>query len=653
MFSQQIIAKNRARVEAQLGLELKEYSLSEVEEWGYRLRGLTDLGTLDEEAQRYVVNELHMSKLSFRYWAARYCTIMGVDKQHTTFRNLWPSQEKLLLSIANEEEKRKKIKIVLLKSRQIGGTAIGVSILAHMAFFTPNTQGISASDHPDNTLNVLWHPMMRIYENLPWWMRPLMDARPKAQNLHFPDISCDIVYGSGNQKTTLGQGMTVDIAHLTEVSSWIPECTIGIDSDLMPAFDSSEKHHSFLLLESTGAGARGNWFHDQFDAASRGLSAFKPVFIAWYLRPGWSQSAEGVTMEEETLSMAERVKTETGIELSKGQLSWWQQTKNDKKAKDLLEVFYQEHPSTVDEAFQTGLRSVFSIEARARTRDGLKKPIIVYDFEPRSKKWILLDVDDWLNLEREDKYEWKLIIWEGPRAGSIYVVGVDASYGITGGDNAAVEVLRVGTVKEPDEQVAEWAGPCDPLTLADVCWKVGHYYRDKVQQYPAMMAIEVNPGSPGIVTQTELMRKQYPHFYVWRRPLRIDGRVTREVGWMTNRSTRPLLTERGVNAVKKKDLLINSVPFVGEMGSFVDHGRPGERHYEHASGYHDDRIIALFIAHEVAHADDMASVADQRRRFVAQKKEPVKEAVQFSQLGLTWEEAMEKWEKQVDLDGLL
>ncbi len=124
-------------------------------------------------------------------------------------------------------------------------------------------------------------------------------------------------------------------------------------------------------------------------------------------------------------------------------------------------------------------------------------------------------------------------------------------------------------------------------------------------------------------------------------------RQSREVGWWTTPATRPLITERGVHAIRNGDLLINSVGFCKEMGSYVDRGKLGQRKYEHADGYHDDRIMALYIALEVSHMDDMANMSDERRKTQEQRKQPAGKVVQWQELGLTWEEAMVKWEDQM------
>ncbi len=650
-------------------MPLREFSLPEVEEMEWRMKDVewTEEGapsrSLTGEEQEYIFHSLQLSRLSFDYWIRRYCKIL-TDQKRMEALIPWPSQVKILEKFAIiekrqlEREGEAKMKAILLKSRQIGGTVIGEALVGHMCFLNPRTQGIIASDHPDNSLK-LWQVFTRIYDHLPGWMRPHREAKVKATNLHFDRMMSDVVVGSGNQKTTLGQGMNVDAVHLTEVSTW--EHPGYIDEDLLPAFDSSHKDHSLCILESTGSGAKGNWFHDEFRSAQQGTSLFDPIFIAWYDRPGWRMSAEGIIMGEETLAMAERVKREMGLTLDKEQLSFWQQRKVAAGAKDQLEIFYQEFPSTIEEAFQTGLRSAFSITVRSRVRDECRVPLGVYDVNFMNKKLREVAsgpeaVREWLKDPSSSKSDNRLIIWEDAIPGHVYLLGVDVSYGLEGGDSSAVEVLRIGNRDREDEQVAEWRGNISPLDVATVVEILGKMYADPIDKLEAMVAVEVNPGSPGIVTQTELMRRGYPHFYTWSRPDRLGVQKTKTIGWWTTPSTKPLITEGGVEGIKKGHLLINSPFFVEEMGTFVNVDgvqrdgtyRPsGRRNYSHAPGYHDDRIIALFIAFHIAHAQDTRSVAEDRRRVAELSAIPKSPSREFISLGLSWEEAMEQWERDV------
>lgn len=661
MYHPRVVSETRDRLSKHLGVELRDYSLTEVQDYAFEYRDVAwpagevaeTLQGLPEEYQRYVVNELNLCKVDFRYWATRYCYILADDKRTVPMAELWPSQERLL-SVVGEEELEQylkgmppKVKVALLKSRQIGGTVLSEALGAHMIFLQPNAQGVIGSDHPDNTLK-LWQTLLRMYDLLPGWMKPIRDAKPKAQNLHFPELDSDIVYGSGNQRTTLGQGMTVDFAHISEVSTW--QYPSYLDEDLMWAFDSSRKHHTLCVLESTAAGGMGNWFHDVYKAAEAGKNDYRSVFIAWYDRPSWSTDATGVTLDKETLKLQKRLSGE-GHDLTKGQLAFWQKKRVAAESEFKLEIFYQEFPCFPDEAFQSGFKAAVPLEIRASLRRKCKPPKDVYQFSEATKKLREIDAEEWWRSTDPEKWDKKFVVWERKHGGSTYVLGVDASHGIEGGDSAAIEVLRVGDRFKPDEQVAEFCGNVSPLVLADMAEVAGRVFCD-YDGYPGQLAIEVNPGSPGIVTQTELLRRGYPNFYRWKRPLRADGKASMEVGWWTTPGTRPLLTERGTEALKKEQVWINSTQFVSELDTYVNTGLDRERgvnrkFLEAAPGYHDDRIMAFFIALEVSHADDLVNMVDERKKIFEQRNAPADEVTQFQMILKPWDELMDEWEAKV------
>lgn len=672
MYSRKIINLQRSKLERALGFGLREYSPAEIEDFSYRMRkvewepGQTEatIRSLPEDCQEYIFNEYHLCKLDFEYWCSRYAKVIS-DKGTAVAIKPWPSQRELLHRLAMSEEKQwietgvpeVKIPIILLKSRQVGGTVMSEALIAHLTLFSTNTRSIIASDHPDNSLK-LFRVFTTILDKLPGWMKPVLDARVKANNIHFSELESDVIVGSGNQKTTLGQGMTVDAAHLTEVSTWNEENCHAIDADLRPAFASSRKHHSLLIFESTGAGAKGNWFHDQFQAAREGRSQFDHLFVGWFMCPDkWARKADGITFSEETMNMAIRVERESGVVLSKEQMAWWQTEKQDYESRGKLEVFYQEYPSTPQEAFQTGLRSVFTLDTRMRIRDACKAPQAVYEVDlatTSDKRLRNVSVGDWLRSDDPSKAEGKLIIWEQPQRGFLYVVGVDASYGIDGGDPACVQVLRVGNKWLPDEQVAEYWGMISPMDLCTPVELVGKIYTDKIDGMPAKLAIEVNPGAPGGTTQAELLKRGYPNFYRWRSPRVAGGPMDMRVGWETNMSTRNQLVDRGVDAVKKRELIINSPFFVDEMDSFTTtYTQAGSRKVEHAPGYHDDRIFALFIAFYVSHEGDMSFIADERRRMWEMMDAPPEKVQQLQNVmatcapGQDWDYFMAEWENNL------
>jgi hypothetical protein len=208
----------------------------------------------------------------------------------------------------------------------------------------------------------------------------------------------------------------------------------------------------------------------------------------------------------------------------------------------------------------------------------------------------------------------------------------------------------VGNKNWGDEQVAEWTGSLSPFELAKVAKIIGEIYKDRSLGLEALMACETNPGSPSLFTQIELQRMGYINFYTWQRPLKSGIGTTTEYGFHTTPSSRPLLTERFEEYIKKGYLKVNSPPLVEEMRSFVNtHAHLGKKHAEHAAGYHDDRIFALAIALYAAHDGDMQNLAEERRKDGERKKNPVEQHIQFNSTGLSWDECNSKWEESLGL----
>src|SRR3990172_5054044 len=326
MFHPKIVEEARLKLERELHLELPYWSYQQIQQFTLRLREAFDpdgkaLRTLDQEEEYFITSARLLAQIDFRFFLTRFCLILTDTKRLEPIVP-WPSQEKVLKVLAEEELRQRefgsiKIPVALLKSRQVGGTVIGEALVAHAVFLNPQTQGLIASDHVDTSLN-LYRVLTRMYDTMPPWFRPRIDGRVKGTHLHFPDIDSDVLVGAGNQKTTMGQGMNLDVCHLTELSTW--EYSSAIDEDLMPAFNSSRKHHSVILMESTGAGAKGNWFYEHFMAAWRKKTSFKAIFAAWYLRPNNRLRSEGFEFLPHTRDMAKRVEQETGEEIGRAHI---------------------------------------------------------------------------------------------------------------------------------------------------------------------------------------------------------------------------------------------------------------------------------------------------------------------------------------------
>ena len=197
----------------------------------------------------------------------------------------------------------------------------------------------------------------------------------------------------------------------------------------------------------------------------------------------------------------------------------------------------------------------------------------------------------------------RLLIWEEPDRNCQYVVGVDVATGV-GLTNSVAHVLRVGTMYEPFEQVAEFAcNFIDPHSFAPILQYIGHYYRSNVDEQDALMAIECN--NAGESTQYDLMTIYgYTNLYIWKVYDRAGNVLTNRLGWWTTPRTRRKIVLNGTRLLRTGMWHINSPWFIDEMADFVLLKGIGnammdsemEAAAKHKAGAMDDRLFAGFIA---------------------------------------------------------
>jgi len=217
-----------------------------------------------------------------------------------------------------------------------------------------------------------------------------------------------------------------------------------------------------------------------------------------------------------------------------------------------------------------------------------------------------------------------LAIWEHPRRRGPrrYVLGVDVADGL-GGDASCIQVVRVGTIDEPEEQVAEYASDqVEPSALAYIIQAIGQYYTDE-DRIEALVAIERTHHGLSTIDTLHL-HLGYTRQYLWEYFDAADPstRYANTFGWNTTPRTRPVLVDKlrsallTVDAVMGlPDLITHSPALHEELRDFQTSGALWEA--AAARGAHDDRVMALGIAHIVAwrmQAGEAEPLEDRRRR---------------------------------------
>lgn len=216
------------------------------------------------------------------------------------------------------------------------------------------------------------------------------------------------------------------------------------------------------------------------------------------------------------------------------------------------------------------------------------------------------------------------LIWEPPRKRGRhrYVLGVDVADGM-GGDRSCIQVLRVQTLDEPAEQVAEYlSDSVEPAAMAYVVQALGEYYRD-ADGVEAKAAIEYTHHGLSTIDTLHL-HLQYQNLYRWEFLDAADpnARFASVFGWHTTPRSRPVLVDKLRAALITidpvtglPDLITHSPRLHDELQDFQTQGALWEA--AAAKGAHDDTVMALAIANIVAwrmQAGESEPLEDRRRR---------------------------------------
>lgn len=255
-----------------------------------------------------------------------------------------------------------------------------------------------------------------------------------------------------------------------------------------------------------------------------------------------------------------------------------------------------------------------------------------------------------------------LQFWEHPRKRGPrrYIIGADVSDGI-GQDRSVAAVHRMGTLEEPEEQVALYVSDgVTPVQFAYVLDALMGLYPDE-DNFEAMAVVECN--NHGLSTQDTLqLHLGRVHFYRWEYLDAADPqrRYSTKVGWVTTPRTRPMLLDKLYEALTTKDpvtkctdLLIHSAILRAELADFQTEGALWEA--AASRGAHDDCVMATAIAHYVAwrlQGGEQEPLSERRARM---HQEKAARAAAGSSLGVKrdWRNTgctAEEWQAQVDPD---
>jgi phage terminase large subunit len=211
-----------------------------------------------------------------------------------------------------------------------------------------------------------------------------------------------------------------------------------------------------------------------------------------------------------------------------------------------------------------------------------KRGQFTFEYHKDNPNKILDETIQWVN---DDKGY--ISIYEDKKNRFPYVIGGDTAG--DGSDSFTAHVLDNITGK----QVASLMHQFDEDMYAEQIYCLGKYYNN------ALIGLETNFSTYPVKRLEQL---GYKRMYYRETEDSYTHKVQQKYGFRTDRVTRPLIIANLVKIVREESHLLNDIPTLNEMLTFVrnEKGKP-----EAQEGKHDDNIIGLAIAHYIRGQQDM------------------------------------------------
>jgi len=468
-----------------------------------------------------------------------------------------------------------------LKRRQVLFTWTMAGVALQEALFKKNSTTLISSANDQLAMDFLQNKVNFLLSNLPQWIQQPI-YRKNEHTLHFGtaeknEKGVEVILGNNSVIWAVPRGMHSVISR--QLTLWIAdEFALVPDSYTIAEYGKAalERAHGRWIIGSTGRGI-GNFFASQF------LRAYKKNDGEFAGRAFFFSAADDIDFDP---NVYEEKKRNSGSP----------------------ELFRENYPLTVDDAFQTSSFCVFDVDKL------MKRLEIIEDFSGRQTSKLLLDIGI-LTAERDktdfDKailntiawkstvshnldYQAEIRIYEKPQKNTTYVVGVDSCEGVAQGDYSCFQVLNALTHK----QAAVYHGRLNSDLAAEDCELLCHYYNDPI------VNIEKNSVGLAFISRFKQLYSKIHHPEQYDEI--IDKTNYQKFGTRTLGQSKWVFIGAGQEFIRDEVDNINDVSTIYELLNFVKEpdsvkvGADKEAKMEWADGLvekmHDDRVMAFLLA---------------------------------------------------------
>ena len=576
----------------------------------------------------------------FPYWAAKYAYIKRKGGGDDILFTLNRPQRRLVATLEEMRTARKPIRLIVLKARQWGAstciqlymswlqltykTGLNSLIIAHQRVATDEIKDMldrmlaryeveaeSGEREVESGKREVGRWKLKVESG-----KKMMVTRVGASGSAFriEARNCKIKVGTAERPDSC-RGGDYNLIHCSEVGLW-PASRQKTPEQIMRSATSGVLYHpdTLIVLESTANGT-GNFFHREYEAACRGESQFRALFVPWF---DIDQYSLPFSSNEERLNFADLLiagkdsDQATSDRRQPGSYLWWLWEKG-----ATLEAInwyvaerskYSDHgqmaaeyPSDDVEAFVHSGAAVFDryrVEAlRAECRVPPVSGEICGDkpsgeeslknvrFEPQENGALKM----WRDVERDDT----------ETITDRYLVAVDIGGRSALSDWSVIVVLDRKPMIQSGrpEIVAQWRGHTDFDLLAWNAARIATYYDN------ALLVIESNTletrdrdrAVEGDQSYSLLARlaDSYPNLYARAAPEDeiMRGRPLR-YGFHTNVSTKPMVISTLVQCVRDALYIERDELCLNE---YLTYERRQNGSYGALQGFHDDLLMTRAI----------------------------------------------------------
>lgn len=179
-------------------------------------------------------------------------------------------------------------------------------------------------------------------------------------------------------------------------------------------------------------------------------------------------------------------------------------------------------------------------------------------------------------------------VWDEPRDGAEYTIGIDCAGGGAAGDPAAACVIE----NDSCALVAIATVRMDPVPWAEQMAMLGDFYKS------ALLAFETYPSAFGLASCQRAIALDYPSIYRAQRLNTFVPEASMNLGWRTDSTSKDILIERIKTALRDR-YVMSSKELCRELGLRQWIGDESKDHadkFKFGGKGHDDLVIAWGIA---------------------------------------------------------